>query len=224
VSVLRSRLARRIRPGLALTLGKTEVYAAAWAAETRRALAAGDNGPLWLALGDSTAQGIGASAFDRGYVGQLRRRLEARDGRSWRVVNPSVSGARVGQLLADQLPWLGRLPRPPDLVTCAIGANDVIWPFGFERVPGRMRDLIASLPGDAVLAELPQGLVPSRVARLNALIDTEAPRAGLRVARVHSFTGPPWRGKLAPDEFHPNDNGYADWCAAFAAAIGLDAA
>jgi lysophospholipase L1-like esterase len=222
VSVLRSRLARRIRPGLAHTLGATEVYAAAWAAETRRALAAEDEGPLWLALGDSTAQGIGASAFDQGYVGQLRRRLEARDGRPWRVVNPSVSGARVSQLLAEQLPWLDRLARPPDLVTCAIGANDVIRPFGFERVPGRMRELVARLPRGAVLAELPQGLVRSRVTRLNTLIDAEAPRAGLRVAYVYSHTGPPWRGKLAPDEFHPNDNGYADWCAAFVAAIGLD--
>lgn len=220
MSILRSRLARRIRPGLGATLDSVEPFAAAWAAETRRAMAT-DEGPLWLALGDSTAQGIGASAYDRGYVGQLRLWLEVRDGRPWRIVNPSVSGARVAQLVATQLVWLDRLTRPPDLVTCSIGANDVIRPWGFERVPEFLRSVIGRLPEGAVIAELPQGLVPRRVERLNTLIDAEAPSRGLRVARLFSRSGPPWQGKLAADEFHPNDNGYARWCDAFAEAIGL---
>jgi lysophospholipase L1-like esterase len=37
-----------------------------------------------------------------------------------------------------------------------------------------------------------------------------------------AHTGPPWQGKYAADDFHPNDTGYGEWCAAFAEAIGLD--
>jgi lysophospholipase L1-like esterase len=28
--------------------------------------------------------------------------------------------------------------------------------------------------------------------------------------------------EYAADDFHPNDTGYGEWCAAFAEAIGLD--
>ena len=70
---------------------------------------------------------------------------------------------------------------------------------------------------------MPQGLFPGRSRELNEIIRTEAPAAGLRVADTWAYTGAPWLGKYAPDDFHPNDTGYRDWCAAFAAAIGLDA-
>jgi len=41
-------------------------------------------------------------------------------------------------------------------------------------------------------------------------------------SRRRRLTGPPWQGKYAADDFHPNDTGYGEWCAAFAEAIGLD--
>jgi len=41
-------------------------------------------------------------------------------------------------------------------------------------------------------------------------------------SRRRRRTGPPWQGKYAADDFHPNDTGYGEWCAAFAEAIGLD--
>jgi hypothetical protein len=58
---------------------------------------------------------------------------------------------------------------------------------------------------------------------LNEIVGTEGGDAGLRIADVWAHTGPPWQGKYAADDFHPNDIGYRDWCAAFAAAIGIDA-
>src|SRR5919197_882744 len=72
----------------------------------------------WVVLGDSTAQAIGADRPDAGYVGQVRRALEARDGRPWRVVNLSCSGAMARDLLTEQLPALARLGQAADLVTC----------------------------------------------------------------------------------------------------------
>ncbi len=50
---------------------------------------------LYVALGDSTAQGIGASRPGNGYVGILADRIRALSGRTVRTVNLSVSGARA---------------------------------------------------------------------------------------------------------------------------------
>ena len=63
-------------------------------------------GLLYVALGDSAAQGIGASTPDRGYVGLLAERVRERTSRSVEVVNLSSSGARIGDVLDTQLPAL----------------------------------------------------------------------------------------------------------------------
>ncbi len=173
-----------------------------------------------MALGDSTAQGIGASAPDRGYVGQLLVRLRDEQRRPWRVVNLSVTGARVADVVRVQVPRINEMGEP-ELITCAAGANDVIR-FGFRRVVEALRDLIEVLPPRAVLATIPQGLLPGRTRELNQIIRADAPAAGLRIADAWAHTGPPWQGKYAADDFHPNDTGYGEWCAAFAEAIGLD--
>ena len=112
-------------------------------------------GPLWVALGDSTAQGIGATSPDEGYVGQLRRRLEAHDRRPWRVLNLSRSGARIRELLTDRLARLAALSETPGLVTCAAGANDLAWRPGERRVLGEAERLRRELPAGTVVATLP---------------------------------------------------------------------
>jgi lysophospholipase L1-like esterase len=218
VGFLTSRLVRRMRPGIAATLEVEDDWRRYWEESNERARRA--EGPLWVALGDSTAQGIGASAPDRGYVGQLLGRLRERESAAWRVVNLSVTGARLADVVRGQLPRLEDLGGA-DLVTCAAGANDLIR-FGFSRARQALHALIDGLPSEAVLGTCPQGLWPKRTLELNRIIGAEAPAAGLRIAEVWAHTGPPWSGKYAGDGFHPNETGYADWCAAFAAAIGLD--
>src|SRR3954449_8855559 len=74
-----------VLPGRQEVRRQIDVYAAAWADANEDALRA--DGPLWVALGDSTGQGIGASRWDRGYVGQVRDLLRAATGEPWRVVN-----------------------------------------------------------------------------------------------------------------------------------------
>jgi acyl-CoA thioesterase I len=215
---LTGRLMRTLRPGVAATLGLGSEYRRFWEESNERARHA--DGPLWVAVGDSTAQGIGASAPERGYVGQLLVRLRDEQRRPWRVVNLSVTGARVADVAGEQVPRINEVGEP-ELVTCAAGANDVIR-FGFRRVVEALRDLILVLPPRAVLATIPQGLLPGRTRELNQIIRADAPAAGLRIADAWAHTGPPWQGKYAADDFHPNDTGYGEWCAAFAEAIGLD--
>jgi len=220
MGLLHSRLVRRLRPGIGATLATIAPFREAW--ERSNADDRDGDGPLWLALGDSTAQGIGAPAYDRGFVGQLRDRLEARDGQRWRVVNASVSGARMRDVL-PQLHWLDELPARPDLVTCTAGSNDLAWRLGLRRIERDLERLLAALPGGTVVATMPRGLGERRTEALNARVRREAPARGLVVADVWAHTGPPWSGKLAADGFHPSERGYRAWTAAFAAALGLPA-
>jgi lysophospholipase L1-like esterase len=197
---------------------QTARYAAEWE-EANGAALGGAVGPLWVVLGDSTAQGIGAPTAQEGYVGQLRRALDDGSERPWRVVNLSRSGARAADVIDRQLPALASLSAPPDLVTCAIGANDVVRRTPAARLEEQLRAIMARLPERAVIATLPQGLSRERTEAANRVIREEAPAAGLVVADVWARTGPPWRGKYASDGFHPGALGYADWAAAFAAVL-----
>ena len=208
------RALRLFLPGVRKVHGQVARYAAEWDSANGAALAGA--GPLWVVLGDSTAQGIGAPSWEEGYVGQLRRALEDGSERPWRVVNLSRSGARTDDVLDRQLPALEALATPPDLVTCAIGANDIVRRTPPAVLEERLRAIIARLPERAIIATLPQGLGPERTQAANRLIWAEAPAAGLLVADVWARTGPPWHGKYAEDRFHPGALGYADWAAAFA--------
>lgn len=206
-------------PALRRVRAQVALYARAWDASNVAALAPGATGPLWVVIGDSTAQAIGASAHDQGYVGQVQRVLEERTGQAWRVLNLSRSGARAAEVIAAQLPRLDVLDPPPDLVTCAIGSNDVVHRTPLAQVERELREIVARLPAGSVVATLPQGLWAERVAALNEVVRAAADEAGLVVADVNAHTGPPWRDKLAADRFHPADLGYADWAAAFAEVI-----
>lgn len=218
MSVL-GRVARGVHPGLRKVYAQVARYAAEW--ESANGVALGGAGRLWVVLGDSTAQGIGAPSWDEGYVGQLRRALDDGSERPWRVLNLSRSGARAVDVVDRQLPALEALALRPDLVTCAIGANDIVRRTPEPVLEDRLRTILARLPERAVIATLPQGLSAARTEVANRVIRAEAPAAGLVVADVWARTGPPWHGKLAADGFHPGALGYADWAAAFAEVLDL---
>lgn len=222
----RAGLLRRVHPGWARTSATVLPYAEAWADGNDLALAG--QGPLWVALGDSTGQGIGASRHDQGYVGALLAWLNQRSDEEWRVVNLSRSGARAADVLATQvlaleeLAQAGRAPpgsAPVALVTLAVGANDVVRRTPLPRLEATLAALFDRLPPGSVVATLPQGLGRRRPPLVNHFIRERARESGLRVADVWVRTGPPWSGKFAADGFHPNDTGYQDWAAAFADAL-----
>lgn len=65
----------RVSPGVRSVQQQVGPYADWWERANRNAVD-GDR-PLWVAIGDSMTLGIGASAPDRGMVGQLSERLTA---------------------------------------------------------------------------------------------------------------------------------------------------
>ena len=204
-------------PGAALRRTQIVAYAEAWAAANQKALA--ETGPLWVALGDSVTQGVGASAYDRGYVGLLLQQLRRERDPAFRVVNLSISGARVDDVLQRQVPRMADLGQA-ELVTCAAGANDLVQRRWLELRQG-LEELSRSLPAGAVLATLPRGLHEREARLANAVVLDQAGHHGLVVADVWVRTGPPWAGKYGDDHFHPSDAGHRDWAAAFAEALGL---
>jgi len=228
LSGLRSGRFGRWADGVTAMREDCAAFAGFWRAHNDQVLGLTGTEPVWVALGDSTAQGLGAPTPDLGYVGQSLAGLRRRTELSWRVVNLSVSGACIRDVLNSQLGTLAGLSLGPALVTCGIGVNDILY-----TPPGRLfadvRSLAAAVPEGTVLLDLP---VPARmwglvgrisvpyVARINRVLHEAARERGLRVARVSDHFTPPWVGKFASDCFHPSQAGYRDWTRAVLAAIG----
>ena len=203
-------------PGVRRVWRQSDPYADAW--HTRNIETIERPGRRWIVLGDSMSQGIGASAYDAGWVGQLAARLAA-DSHALQILNLSATGACVPDVLAQQLPALERLGvRADDLVTVMVGSNDL---FGGRArraaLPGGYAQLVRGVPAGSLVATLPQPSGPARAA--NVFVE-EADAAG-RIAMVDlRVTGPSsWRGRLATDFFHPNDAGYAAIATAFEPAV-----
>ena len=210
----------RVLPGVAAVQRQVGPYAAAWSAANLAALAR--PGPRWIVLGDSMSQGVGASRFDAGWVNQVHRRL-AEAGRPYGIVNLSASGARVEDVLDVQLPLLASVPArtdgepTPDLVTVLIGSNDLIRRRYRDQLPRRFAELLRRLPAGAVVATLPNPRMAA--AQVNTLIARAESSRGLVRAEMRAGGASSWRGKLAEDHFHPNDDGYADLADVFYGAI-----
>lgn len=203
-------LAGRFLPGIRRVQAQVEPYARAWEERNQEAMAS--TGPLWVALGDSMAQGIGASAPEQGWVGQLARHMPG-----YRLVNMSISGGRVEDVLDRQLPAMDALPEIPDLVTCLVGSNDLMNPRHRDGVGDRYAKLVDVLPPGTVIGNQPGTY--AEALEINDIVDEAVARRGLILAELRDPRTRHWRGKISPDHFHPNDRGYASIAAVFADAV-----
>lgn len=172
----------------------------------------------YLALGDSAAQGIGASSPMRGYVGLIAKRLEKQTGKSVRVVNLSVTGARMSDYLRDQAPQIANYQ--PDIVTIEIGANDVS-SYEEQTFRSEFKQVLATLPEGTYVANMPlfnsrpSSTAPAKAA--SAVIQQELTNNGMmkfvdlqkQTSENQSIFG------FAPDLFHPNNLSYKNWADAF---------
>jgi acyl-CoA thioesterase I len=177
----------------------------------------------YVAIGDSAAQGVGATAPGRGYVGLLAKRVRHRSRSTVRVVNLSVSGSTTWGAKKDQLPKLKQFS--PDICTVSIGANDIadFDPDKFER---NIRAIYGAVPSHAIVAELPCMFFRDRerkVAVANEIVHRVADELGLTVAPLHEITKRVGLRRTFlnsyGDLFHPNDRGYEVWASAFEPAV-----
>ncbi|MBF4575061.1 SGNH/GDSL hydrolase family protein [Frondihabitans sp. VKM Ac-2883] len=177
----------------------------------------------YVALGDSAAQGIGASAPSRSYVGRIGQHIKRTTRSTVGVKNLAVSGSTTRLCKINQVPRLADLT--PDIVTVAIGSNDV-GEFNAAKFEKNIRAIYGALPSHAIVADLPFMLLPDlekKVAVANEIVRRVAGELGLTVAPLYATTRR--QGYIgtyrntAKDLFHPNDKGYTVWASAFFPAI-----
>jgi lysophospholipase L1-like esterase len=177
---------------------------------------------VWL--GDSTAAGVGASVSSKALASQVEDGLGL-PGASLAVL--AVSGARVADVLAEQVPRVAAAH--PDLVLISVGANDTVHLTGrgaFRRTYERVvRALPVGVPvvllGVPDMGAIPRFAQPLRAVsgwrgrHLDAEVRNVAAATGAVYADIASPTGPPFRRDperyFAADDFHPDDAGYGLW-------------
>ena len=183
---------------------------------------------VYVALGDSTVEGVGATTAGNNYVGRLDARLRDRYPRA-RTVNLGVAGATSYDVLDGQLERAVALK--PHLVTLSIGPNDItakvpvnIYAENLEAILGR---LAAGTQAVVVVNFLPDLSVTPRfrnrdsaplVGRLSAefndVVGRVAKRHGALVVDLYKASRREVPGHpelLAADGYHPSDLGYARW-------------
>ncbi len=190
----------------------------------------GEELPLvYVALGDSAAQGLGAVTFEQGYVPRIAAALEMTTGREVALLNLSLSGGTSASVLATQLPQLrginlaGR-PLVPDIVTLDIGGNDVgVAELSVEEFGDRMERIVSQLPRPAFLANIPTFKplrTEKRASAMSLQIERAARKHGAGLIRLEelSNTFGLWEYMSryhAGDMFHPNSAWYERWAQLF---------
>jgi len=177
----------------------------------------------YVALGDSAAQGVGASVVDKGYVPTIGRRLSEATGRPVTITNLSVSGAVSDDVIAEQLDQLAALPFTPDVVTLDIGANDVLFKRdAVAAFPDNLTTILEALPAGSFVGDVPWMVVPGWAGRSAVMARRAAElieEHGHHLVRLYDASRSQgiWRFHYnsARDWFHPNDRGYARWADAF---------
>ena len=215
------RTLRWILPGVRRVWGQVGPYADAWSARNASELA--QPGRRLIVLGDSMAQAVGGSAPEAGWVDRVADDLRSA-GHDPRIVNLSATGARVPDLLAQQLPVMEALPDPDsaepvgvrdgDLVVVLIGSNDLYAGRQHrDRLPGAFAEMLERLPRGTVVSTLiqPHG----EAGQVNAMLWRAAREGSVRVVDMGGEGPSSWVGKTAADFFHPNDKGYAAIAQAF---------
>ena len=195
----------------------------------QRHLTAGETTALaYVALGDSTVEGVGATAAARHYVSRLHERLRGVFPAAT-LLNLGEGGATASGVRLRQLPLA--LEHRPQLVTLSVGPNDITRQRSLadyaRDVDAILRALETGTGAVVVVSLIPDlgmtprfrgtDLEPAVRHRVIAFNDELSRRARAYGAEVVDLYGPsraevPRQPELiALDRYHPSDAGYARW-------------
>ena len=188
------RVLRILLTGVDKVENQIAPYAAGWHEKNLTALAGSE--PLWIALGDSISQGIGATSIEQGWIPQAQRLLAAQ-GLRYRVVNLSISGATTQDVLEREIPAINDIFTTPAVVTLFIGSNDVLHHSRREALPGNYRAILAALPATTFVAVVHQSRGP--LVEVTQIVN-DADRRGTAVAVPRALRGQQSRRRPLPPQ------------------------
>jgi lysophospholipase L1-like esterase len=179
-----------------------------------------------VALGDSTAAGVGARSgggYPERLVGKLRSAYPA-----LKLLNLGQSGATTSDVLASQVPRA--LRTRPRLITIGIGINDVglqlpddAFAVNLEEIVVPLRKvgapiLIANIPdlalAPAVARIVSRSIYERRIELFNEHVTATAARHGLTLVDLYSWSREALAARpelFSADGFHPSALGYDVW-------------
>ena len=165
-----------------------------------------------VALGDSAMQAIGAAKPEEGIAGRVAGYLRAKTGRPVHVTNVSVGGAKVRDIIDQQLPQVDL--NQADLIILAT-ASDLEGRVPLEIYGANLRMLLRLLPAEkTVFSDFP--IEPGRGA-YQAIFQQAADERGIhRADFARVFNGDGRRLDIFSWLFpHLNSKGYSYWFRAF---------
>ena len=183
---------------------------------------------VYVALGDSTVEGVGASSSEDNYVSRLHERLRGIYPLT-RMTNLGVGGATASGVRKRQLARAIKLR--PDLVTLSIGPNDITEKRSLDDYSRDIDRILQALTvrttAVVVVNLIPDlGVTPrfrgqereealrQRVLDFNEVLSRHALAYGAEIVDLYgpSQREVPRRPELvAVDRYHPSDAGYALW-------------
>ena len=192
-------------------------YAAYW--DSQNLASTTDRAITYVALGDSTAQGIGATKPENGYIAGVANYIQSTTGRPVHIINLSKSGARLHDVISTQLPAMNRYQ--PDIVTLAIGANDMA-DYNSGTFDSQLATILDRLPITSIVADLPYfggGRAQSKqdsAESASAYIRGQLASRSLTLAPLEQTTREhDSRRNYGADFYHPSNYGYTFWTQAF---------
>ena len=209
-----------IRVGL--LVNSISSYKKYWQKEATKAPEA--NALTYIALGDSAAQGVGATSARRGYVGLTAQHIARVKGKPVHIINLSVSGAKIEDALKTQLPQLLKY-QDADYVTIEIGANDIAT-YDKDKFRKEFSELLNKLPKGTFVANMPSfhggraGKYDDNASNASKLIaELMIAYPDLQLVDVNEVTSTQNILDFGADLFHPSNSGYKNWARAFNKAI-----
>lgn len=190
----------------------------------------------YIAAGDSTAVGVGASSVEKTYSYKLAVALSEKNTVEYK--NIAVAGSKTQDILDNQVNEIIKFN--PGIVTISVGANDATHLNSEKTILSNLRKTLDTLKQNTkaqiYLTNIPSfkkaeilpwffiDLIEYRSSYINKkILNLEDER--VKIVNIHEFgwsNFPDLRKTFAADKFHPNDIGYENWFQAFLEKITQD--
>jgi len=182
---------------------------------------------VYVAIGDSTVEGVGSSHPKKSFPALVFRKIK-KDKKNASFYNLGKSGARIKDVVEHQLPKAISLK--PDLITISVGSNDLRHRTNLKHFEKDYYYLLKTLRNKTsakiIISNIPDlSLLPSlsifvkylakfMARRLNQIIAKHSSQ--FKCVLVDLYEGSriyskKYKDLISGDGFHPSDKGYSLW-------------